>query len=104
MSIETRYTLDMPVDVSALVKQSSPTIPILVMFTKDPDAANSIVSHAATQRNVKLLAVALTNDLTASPSQLQVVERLVQDAMVEVSIESNTYGDVKSCESPVNHM
>ena len=81
---ETRYTLDIPVDVSALVKQSSTTIPILVMFTKDPDAANSIVSHATTQRNIKLLAVALADESTTPTSQLQVIERLIQDAMVEV--------------------
>jgi hypothetical protein len=72
------------VDVSALVKQSSTTIPILVMFTKDPDSANSIVSHAATQRNIKLLAVALTDESATPTSQLHVVERLIQDAMVEV--------------------
>lgn len=67
-----------------MVKQSVPTLPVLIMFTKDPDVANGLVASAATQRNIKLVTVGLSDDVAAQSSQLQVIERLIADAMMEV--------------------
>lgn len=67
-----------------MVKQSLPTLPILIMFTKDPDVANGLVASAAAQRNIKLTAVGLSDDVASQSSQLQVIERLIADAMTEV--------------------
>ena len=55
----------------------------MVIFTRDPDSANLLVTNNATQRNVKLMTVTLAND---EMSQLSVIDRLLTEAIDQVDI------------------
>ena len=78
----TRYAADVPPDFSTLLRQSSPAIPIIMIFDTEADIAVKLFTDFANRKQNRHVEIYLT-DNGSGPEK--VVRKQIQKGMAEVS-------------------
>ena len=78
----TRYAADVPPDFSTLLRQSSPTIPIIMIFDTEADIAVKLFTDFANRKQNRHVEIYLTDNGTGPE---KVVRKQIQKGMAEVS-------------------
>ena len=77
-----RYSGEIPLDMSAVLRQSSPQIPILIIYSTERDTAEKLVFEFANRKQVKTLVAHLSG---SGASEDRTVKRLLAKGMKEVT-------------------
>ena len=77
-----RYSGDMSLDVQFLVKQSSVTSPVLIMYTTERDAAEKVLYEIARKKQQSHKTVVLSG---SGDGEERMARKTIQEAMSEVS-------------------
>ena len=81
MFLSPRYTADIPPDFSTLLRQSSPTIPIIMIFDTEADTAVKLFTDFANRKQNRHVEIYLTDNSSAPE---RVVRKQIQKGMAEV--------------------
>ena len=78
-----RYYGDVPVDLPVLLRQSSPKIPILLLYKQEGDTANKLFTDFANRKQNKFITLTISDN---NPSSERTTRRYIQKAMAEVRV------------------
>ena len=76
-----RYVGDVSLDIGLLLKQSSATTPLLLMYAKEPEAAEKMFSEFASKKQCKSLVLNLSD---YGPTEEKMARKMLQHAAKEV--------------------
>ena len=77
-----RYLSESLYDITGVLKQSTPTTPVLMMFSKERETAERLFTGFATKKQIPTLVVSLSG---RGPGEEKVVKKNLQQGMAEVS-------------------
>lgn len=81
-SFLTRYIQDINFDIHTIVNQSSPRIPILLLYTREGDLAQKMFNDVASKKQSHTVVVALNN---SGPNEERKARKAIKKAMQDVS-------------------
>ena len=85
-----RYYGDVPVDLPVLLRQSSPKIPILLLYKQEGDTANKLFTDFANRKQNKFITLTISDN---NPSSERTTRRYIQKAMAEVRVIALYFSD-----------
>ena len=77
-----RYSSDVPFDHQFTFKQSSPTTPVLIVYTKEKDAGERVLAEFARKKQQSYKSVMLSG---SGPGEERQARKIIQESMTDVS-------------------
>ena len=81
-----RYSADVPFDHQFTFKQSSPTTPVLIVYTKEKDAGERVLAEFARKKQQSYKSVMLSG---SGPGEERQARKIIQESMTDVSFRSH---------------
>ena len=81
MILRCRYYGDVGIDMPNILKQSTPTLPMILLYSTEVETVTKLFNDFANRKQTKVLSLTITDDTSAI---LKSAKRLIQKGMQEV--------------------